>query len=253
MKFALTIAETDQAAQRAKDIAEHYDVVDNPADADALIALGGDGHFLKTLHENFDTGYPVFGMNCGSVGFLMNKFSIENLDQRVKNARHVTLHPLAMQARDAEGNTRKELAVNEVALQRSSPQTAKIEIKVDGVVMMEELMGDGIIVATPIGSTAYNLSAGGPILPLRSETLALTPVSPFRPRRWRGAILDHTVEFELTVLEHEKRPVYATADSRMAENVISVTVKEDKSKVMHMLFDADYGLEDRIIKEQFTT
>ena len=253
MKFFLSIADTTEAMERADHLARQYDIVDDPDASDAIIALGGDGQFLKTLHQNLGRGNPVFGMNCGSVGFLMNEFAIDGLEERIKNARHVELNPLRMEAHTPEGETKTEYAINEVSLSRSTLQAAKIRIIINGVVRLPELICDGALVATPIGSTAYNLSAHGPILPLRSRSLALTPVSAFRPRRWRGAILEHDTTVHIDILERLKRPVYVAADSHVVHEIESVTIQEDPEKPMLMLFDPEYSLEERVIKEQFQT
>ncbi|MBZ6378711.1 NAD kinase [Pacificimonas flava] len=224
-----------------------------PEQADILVALGGDGFLLQTLHRMLAEGrtVPVFGMNLGTVGFLMNEFRAEGLADRIKAAKRFKLHPLIMEARSLAGDRQIFPAINEISLLRETRQTAKIEIQIDGRVRMEELVCDGVLVATPAGSTAYNLSANGPILPLGSDLLALTPISPFRPRRWRGAILPAKSRIEFHMLEAGKRPVSAVADQREVRDVASVTVSTDRTVTLELLFDPDYALDDRIVMEQF--
>jgi len=220
--------------------------------ADAVVALGGDGFMLETLHRFLPRALPIYGMNRGSVGFLMNAYRDDDLPARVARADLVTLHPLRMKADDVHGRSEEALAINEVSLLRETRQTAKLRIEVDGVERLGELVCDGAIVATPAGSTAYNLSAHGPIIPLGAEILALTPISAFRPRRWRGALLPAAAIVEFTVLEPEKRPVSAVADFTEIRDVARVTVHEDRTIALSLLFDADQNLRERIIKEQFT-
>lgn len=220
--------------------------------ADVVVALGGDGFMLHCLHEHMDRGIPVYGMNRGSVGFLMNRYAEEDLPARIEAARCEVLHPLLMRAHLASGEV-EALAINEVAITRDSAQAAKIRIRVDGEVRLEELIADGVLVATPAGSTAYNLSAHGPIVPIGSEILALTPISAFRPRRWRGALLSSDAHIELEVLEREKRPVLAVADSREARHPTRVEIRQSKDHEVRLLYDAGHNLQDRIIAEQFAT
>ena len=222
-----------------------------PDKADVIVALGGDGFMLESLHKHMQRGVPIYGMHRGSVGFLMNGYSPEKLEERIANAKPVRVHPLAMSARDQDGRAHQALAINEVSLLRQSRQTAKLRVSVDGLVQLEELMADGIIVATPVGSTAYNLSAHGPIIPLAANVLALTPISAFRPRRWRGALLPHAARVRLDILEPEKRPVSATADFTEVRDVASVEICENDDVTLTMLFDPEHNLEERVLKEQF--
>ena len=222
-----------------------------PADADAIVALGGDGHMLQTLHRFLNDKIPIYGMNRGSLGFLMNEYHEDDLVERLARADVNRIHPLAMKVVDRAGKTHKALAINEVSLFRERYQAAKLRISIDGTVRMHELICDGLLVATPAGSTAYNLSAHGPILPIDAALLALTPISPFRPRRWRGALLPSTAFVVIEVLENEKRPVAAVADHDEAREVVRVEVVTDRSISMRMLFDPGHSLEERIIREQF--
>lgn len=221
------------------------------ADCDVIVALGGDGFMLQTLHDHMDMRKPIYGMNLGSIGFLMNEYHDDGLIARLNNAETARIFPLLMEAVTTSGEMHKALAINEVSLLRETKQTARIRISVDGKVRMEELICDGVIVATPAGSTAYNLSAYGPILPITSDLLALTPISAFRPRRWRGAILPHNADVRLEVLDGDFRPVSAVADNTEIRDVVDVRVKEDRSHELFMMFDAGHSLEERIITEQF--
>jgi NAD+ kinase len=221
------------------------------ADADVIVALGGDGFMLQTLHAHIDSGAPIYGMNRGSVGFLMNEYHEEGLPERIAIAHAETIRPLRMTATAANGMASRALAINEVSLLRQSYQAAKIRISVDGQVRLEELICDGVMVATPAGSTAYNLSAQGPILPLDAPLLALTPVSAFRPRRWRGALLPNRVTVRLDILEPEKRPVNAVADHTEVKSVLSVTVAEAPDVTATILFDQNHSWNERILTEQF--
>ena len=221
------------------------------AGAEIVVALGGDGLMLQTLHTVMGRGLPVYGMNFGSVGFLMNEFGDNGLQERLEAALPTKIYPLSMQVRDISGRTYEALALNEVSLFRSSFQAAKIVIEVDGQVRLEELICDGVLLSTPAGSTAYNLSAHGPILPISAQLLALTPISPFRPRRWRGAILPNTAVVTFRTNEAEKRPVSAVADNVEFKSVIEVTVREDRSHEVTLLFDPGHSLEDRVLTEQF--
>ena len=224
------------------------------AEAEVIVALGGDGFMLETLHGLLATGRstPVYGMNCGSVGFMMNAFDEADVPARVARAQSALLHPLRMRTVAEGGAVAEALAYNEVALLRQLRQAAKIRITVDGRVRLAELICDGVLVATPAGSTAYNLSAHGPIVPLSANLLPLTPISAFRPRRWRGALLPSTAEVMFEVLERDKRPVAAVADFTEIRDVASVAVSEDRSVTATVLFDPDQGLSERIIAEQFT-
>jgi NAD+ kinase len=221
-------------------------------EADAIVSLGGDGFMLETLHRNLGRQTPVYGMNCGSVGFLMNTFNEGELPPRLANAQVAVLHPLRMHAVTDTGRVEEAIAFNEVSLLRQLRQAAKIRITVDGRVRLLELICDGILISTPAGSTAYNLSAHGPIVPLSANLLPLTPISAFRPRRWRGALLPSSVEVLFEVLETETRPVAAVADFTEVRDVVSVAVSEDRAITANILFDPDQGLSERIIAEQFT-
>ena len=219
---------------------------------DMIIALGGDGFMLQVLHKYMHRNIPVYGMNCGSVGFLLNTYNPHNLTERLTNARRATLHPLVMYTRTVDGRERQELAINEVSLFRESRQAAKLRVTIDHVVRVSEMIADGILVATPAGSTAYNFSAGGPIIPMNGKLLALTPIAPFRPRRWRGALLGHESSITFEILEPEKRPVSAVADFTEVRDVASVSVFEDRSIALSLLFDPEHNLEERITNEQFS-
>lgn len=220
-------------------------------DTDVIVALGGDGLMLETVHTVLESGQAIFGMNRGSVGFLMNDFSIEKLTDRISAATETVIHPLKMTVTDTTGTTHSALAFNEVSMLRQQHQAAKLRISIDGKIRLDELVCDGIIVATPAGSTAYNLSAHGPILPINSPLLALTPISPFRPRRWRGAILSHEAELDIEVLEPGKRPVSAVADQREFRDIVRVVVSEDETRSARLLFDDGHSLAERVLNEQF--
>jgi NAD+ kinase len=220
--------------------------------AAVVVALGGDGFMLETIHQVVALNLPVYGMNRGSVGFLMNTYSEEDLPGRLSSAQAAELHPLRMHAVTASGAVEEALAFNEVSLLRQLRQASKIRISVDGRVRLEELSCDGVLISTPAGSSAYNLSAHGPIIPLSANLLPLTPISSFRPRRWRGALLPSTADVLFEVLEPDKRPTAAVADFTEVRDVISVAVSEDRSVTVTVLFDPDRGLSERIITEQFT-
>lgn len=222
-----------------------------PENADVIVALGGDGLMLQTLHDHMTDSKPIYGMNRGSVGFLMNEYAADNLHQRLNRAELAVIHPLRMTARDANGKSHAAYAINEVSLLRQRYQAAKLKISVDDKVRMDELICDGILVATPAGSTAYNLSASGPILPLDAQLLALTPISAFRPRRWRGALLPQRAHVRLDVLEAQKRPVSAVADHTEFRDVVEVEIWSDPDVSINMLFDEGHSLEERVLREQF--
>ena len=220
-----------------------------PDAADVIVALGGDGFMLQTLNEAY--GLPIYGMNCGTVGFLMNEYDEGDLPARLAQAEVAVIHPLAMRAVDRAGREHHALAINEVSLLRAGPQAAKLRISVDGRERLPELICDGALLATPAGSTAYNYSAHGPILPIGADVLALTPMAAFRPRRWRGALLPNAAVVRFDVLEADKRPVRADADSRPVNDVVMVEVRSDPSIAHRILFDPGHGLEERLIVEQF--
>ena len=247
---ALHFTAAPDAAEALKAMRErHHDA--GAAHADIIVALGGDGFMLQTLHAFLDKGKPIYGMNLGSVGFLMNEYRTENLIERLEAAERAMVHPLRMRATSSKGVT-EALAFNEVSLLRETRQAAKIGILVDERVRIAELICDGVLVSTPAGSTAYNLSAHGPILPIDAALLALTPISAFRPRRWRGALLPHRARVRFEVLESAKRPVSAVADDLEVRDVSAVDVAEDRSISMTMLYDAGHNLDERILSEQFS-
>ena len=252
-KLALLVSDSDVAEAAGAALRARYDFV-SVRDADVVVALGGDGFLLHTLHEALlaKDPKPMFGMNRGTVGFMMNEFEEDDLPARIAAARAFILHPLMMTAVTVSGETIISPAINEVSLLRETRQTAKIEIAIDGRVRMEELICDGVLVATPAGSTAYNLSANGPILPLQADLLALTPLSPFRPRRWRGALLPQPSVIEFRIREARKRPVSAVADQREVRDVDLVRIVTDKSIRLQLMFDPGYALDDRIVAEQFS-
>lgn len=249
-KIAFVASEHPDAEAAASRLVARYGNAD-PDAADAIVALGGDGLMLQTLHAHMSNHTPIYGMHCGSVGFLMNEYDEDDLLARLASAQISVIHPLRMQAAGVDGESQEALAINEVSLFRSSYQAAKLRISVDGKLRMQELICDGVLVATPAGSTAYNLSAHGPILPINAPLLALTPISPFRPRRWRGALLPNEAKVRLEVLEADKRPVNAVADHREFREVLDVRVEEDASIDLHMMFDSDRALDERILAEQF--
>ena len=246
--FVATDMPEAQAARRA--LAARYGDV-SPDKADVIVALGGDGLMLQTLHAHMARRLPIYGMNRGSVGFLMNEYRDNDLHERLEAAELATLHPLRMKATLASGEKREALAINEVSLLRETFQAAKIRISIDGKTRMEELICDGVLVATPAGSTAYNLSAQGPIVPMGAALLEVTPISACRPRRWRGALLSHRAKVRFEILEADKRPVSAVADHTEFRSVRDVEVEEDASIDLLMLFDADHSLDERILTEQF--
>ncbi|WP_270939122.1 NAD kinase [Falsiroseomonas oryzae] len=251
MRIAFLAAATEVARAAQDALAARYGAASLDR-AEVVVALGGDGMMLETQHRLLGRNLPVYGMNCGSVGFLMNDFREDGLAERLAAAQAATLHPLRMRAFTGAAEPSEALAINEVSLLRETRQAAKIRVMVDGTVRLQELICDGILVSTPAGSTAYNLSAHGPIIPLGANLLPLTPISAFRPRRWRGALLPAEAEVVFEVLEHEKRPVSATADYTEVRDVRRVEVREDRGVALTMLFDPDHGLSERIIAEQFT-
>jgi len=251
-KLALAASPAPAAQEAAKELKRRYEWVP-AAEAEIMIALGGDGFLLQTLHAMLDRhrALPVFGMNLGTVGFLMNEWSADLLESRLLDAKTIKVAPLKMDAVTVDGSKVSLAAINEVSLLRETRQTAWIEVSVDGRVVLAELVADGVLVATPAGSTAYNFSAHGPILPLESELVALTPISPFRPRRWRGAILRDRTRIKFRVLDPVKRPVSAVADQREVRDVASVEVTVDRTSPLTLMFDPEHALDDRIAMEQF--
>lgn len=241
-----------RAHEAACELERRYDTVD-PADADVLVVVGGDGFMLGMLHQTLAgrSDVPLYGVNRGTVGFLMNEYAPDQLHSRISQAEPTVLKPLEITAVDRDGREHHQLAINEVALLRSSPQSAALRIRVDGDPALDELVGDGVLVATSAGSTAYNRSAGGPIIPLQAELLALTPIAAFRPRGWKGALLSTTTEVRVEVLESEKRPVSATADSRQIPDVVRVSIRVRTDLSLTVLFDPGHGLEVRVLREQF--
>jgi NAD+ kinase len=250
LKIGFIASNADEARAAQARLSATYSGVP-PEDADIVVALGGDGFMLQSLHAFMDTGKPIYGMNCGSVGFLMNEFSEADLPERLNAAIPTNIHPLAMTAVDFAGTTHTAYAINEVSLLRQSYQAAKLRIDVDGKTRLAELICDGLLVATPAGSTAYNLSAHGPILPIYAPLLALTPISAFRPRTWRGALLPDRVTVAITALETDKRPINAVADNVEFKSVVEVSVKQDREAQSIILFDAGHSWDERILSEQF--
>ena len=248
--LAFVNSDTDEAQIAGNRLRARYGEV-LPEQADIVVALGGDGLMLSSLHRLMGTGKPIYGMNRGSVGFLMNEYSEDGLIERLSAAEKSVVHPLLMHVTDAAGQVSDAHAINEVSVFRQSYQAAKLRISIDGRPRLEELVADGILVATPAGSTAYNLSANGPILPLNAPMLALTPISPFRPRRWRGAILPDSAHITLEALEADKRPVNAVADHVEFRSVQSIRVSIDHSIDLVMLHDPGHSLDERILREQF--
>ena len=222
-----------------------------PEKADVIVALGGDGLMLQTLHKFMKSGKPIYGMHRGTVGFLMNDYATGSLHARLDAAKETVIHPLLMRATDSRGKVLEHRAINEVSLFRQSAQAAHLRVSVDGQERMQELIADGLLVATPAGSTAYNLSVQGPIIPINAPLLALTPISPFRPRRWRGALLPDKAKITIEVLEADKRPVAAVADHDEVRSVRSVDVTMDHGIDINLLFDPGHNLDDRILREQF--
>ena len=249
---ALLASPTPPAQLAAEELRGNYEWV-GVEEAEMIVALGGDGFMLQTLHAMLERRrtVPVFGMNLGTIGFLMNDWRLEGLDERLARAKPFKVSPLAMHAVNAEGEHFELPAINEVSFLRETRQTAKLEVTVNDRVVLPELVCDGMLVATPAGSTAYNLSVQGPILPLGSAMLAMTPISPFRPRRWRGAILPDKARIQVRVLEADKRPVSAVADQREVREVVQVDIAIDHMRDLTLLFDPEHALDDRITMEQF--
>jgi NAD+ kinase len=250
-KHIAFVASDTPAAQRARRrLLRRYGDA-RPESADVIVALGGDGLMLSTLQRFMNSGKPIYGMHRGTVGFLMNEFSDEDLPKRLAAAQVTVIHPLIMRARDAAGRIHRHRAINEVSVFRQSYQAARLRILIDGEERLAELVADGVLLATPAGSTAYNLSVQGPIIPIGAPLLALTPISPFRPRRWRGALLPDRADVAIEVIEPDKRPVAAVADHDEVRSVRSVEIGMDHALSMHMLFDPGHSLDERILREQF--
>ena len=250
MKLHFTASDHNEAKFRLEQLTKQHGQVEIE-DATHIVALGGDGHMLHVLRDTLSFGLPVFGMNCGRLGFLMNEYSDKNLTDRIKTAETAPLHPLRMRATAKDGDVHEALAINEVSLLRQTHNAAHLAIAVNGKQQMECLVCDGILVATPAGSTAYNLSAHGPIIPLGGGLMALTPISAFRPRRWRGALLSDHSKVVLDVLEHNFRPVSASADSLEIRHVTRVTVEQASDITINLLYDPGFSLSDRATQEQF--
>jgi NAD+ kinase len=249
-RIAFVAADSTPARAALRELKRAYGAV-APNKADIVVALGGDGFMLESLHKHLRRKVPIYGMHRGSIGFLMNNYAVDRLPERLARATPVTLHPLRMTVENVNGKRSQALAFNEVSLLRQTRQTAKIRIALNDVVQLEELICDGALVSTPAGSTAYNLSAHGPIIPLGTGLLALTPISAFRPRRWRGALLPDITRVSFTVLEAKKRPVSAVADFTEVRDVARVHIAADKRTSMTVLFDPEHNLDERILKEQF--
>ena len=251
IKISFTASRRPEAQEALQRLTRQYGQY-SEEESEVIVALGGDGSMLNAMRRRFDDRKPVYGMNRGTVGFLMNDYVEENLIDRLNRAEKAMLVPLRMVATDVQGEHFERLAINEVSLFRETAQSAKLRIRVDGNERMSELTCDGIMVATPAGSTAYNLSAHGPILPIGANLLALTPVSAFRPRRWRGALLRHDARVEFEIVEPNRRPVSAAADNQEVRDIAKVIVTEDRSKPLTMLFDPGHALDERILREQFS-
>lgn len=249
-RISFVAADTPEAGDALRRLTTRYGNAD-PGAADVIVALGGDGLMLQALRRFLLANIPLYGMNLGTVGFLMNEYREDDLPERLARAVASSIHPLAMTAIDAQGQRCEDLAFNEVSLFRQTYQAARLRISIDGTVRMEELVCDGLLIATPAGSTAYNLSAHGPILPIDAPLLALTPISPFRPRRWRGALLPRSAKIKLEVLDPAKRPVSAVADHAETRDVVQVDVAEDRRHKLVLLFDPGHSLDERILSEQF--
>jgi NAD+ kinase len=251
LRLAFTASDRPEAQEARVRLSRRYgDCL--PDEADVIVALGGDGFMLETLHSHLGSGKPIYGMNRGSVGFLMNDYVEDALVEKIAAAEQASIYPLSMVAVDEAGDTHEALAINEVSLLRQTRQTAKLKLSIDSKVRMAELVCDGVLVATAAGSTAYNLSAHGPIIPITAQALALTPISAFRPRRWRGALLSHTATVTIDVLEREKRPVSAVADNFEVRDVVHVNIRENRDRRLVMLFNAGHSLEERVLAEQFS-
>ena len=245
------LASNNADAQKKKENLEKKFGNNSTDNADVIVVLGGDGFMLEAIKNQMEKSLPLFGLNYGSVGFLMNAVNDEDLIQRLNSSQSIKISPLSMTANTADGSAHEAIAINEVSLLRETHQAAKIKISIDGNVRLDELVCDGVLLSTPSGSTAYNLSAHGPILPINADVLALTPISAFRPRRWKGAILNNSSEVKFEVIDSNKRPVSAVADSAEFRDIESVTIKQDSQKSVQLLFDAQHSFEERILNEQF--
>jgi NAD+ kinase len=248
--FAFVAGTTPEANEAYERLQGRYGNVE-PKEADVIVALGGDGLMLQTLHKFMNSGKPIYGMHRGTIGFLMNEFSMEGLPDRLAAAHITVIHPLVMRARDAAGRVHEHRAINEVSLFRQSAQAAHLRILIDGQERLAALIADGLLVSTPAGSTAYNLSVQGPIIPINASLLALTPISPFRPRRWRGALLPDKARVTIEVQDGDKRPVAAVADSDEVRSVRNVDIEMDHGVSINLLFDPGHSLDERILREQF--
>jgi len=245
------LASNNANAQKKKENLEKKFGNNSTDNADVIVVLGGDGFMLEAIKNQMEKSLPLFGLNYGSVGFLMNAVNDEDLIQRLNSSQSIKISPLSMTANTADGSAHEAIAINEVSLLRETHQVAKIKISIDGNVRLDELVCDGVLLSTPSGSTAYNLSAHGPILPINADVLALTPISAFRPRRWKGAILNNKSEVKFEVIDSHKRPVSAVADSAEFREIESVVIKQDNQKSVELLFDAQHSFEERILNEQF--
>ena len=251
-KITFIASDTNQATEAKKKLTELYGNSDIK-EAEFIVALGGDGQMLQVLHQFIGSGIPIYGMNCGSIGFLMNELSFDNLDKKLENSEMTEINPLKMSVTDISGKEHTEIAINEVALTRTTYQAAKLKISINNKVRLHELISDGLLISTPAGSTAYNLSADGPILPINARLMALTPTSPFRPRRWKGALLDINSIVEIDVIDPEYRKVNATADSHEIMDAKKIIISNDETLSLKIMFDPDHNLEERIITEQFSS
>jgi NAD+ kinase len=249
-QIAFVASSTLEARTAYEQLESRYGNAD-PTSADVIVALGGDGLMLQTLHKFMNSGKPIYGMHRGTVGFLMNEFSLDHLAERLEAAQITVIHPLVMHARDVAGRVHEHRAINEVSLFRQHAQTAVLRVLIDGKERLAELIADGLLLSTPAGSTAYNLSVQGPIIPINAPMLALTAISPFRPRRWRGALLPDKAKVTIEVLEAEKRPVAAVADNEEVRSVRAVDISMDHAVSINMLFDPGHNLDERILREQF--
>ena len=249
-KIGFVSSNKPEAIKALKSLKKLYENVP-PNEADVIVALGGDGTVLKSLHDFLKNKTPIYGMNRGFVGFLMNQFAEKNLLKRLSEAIPYKLYPLIIKSYDKKGNIQNGLAFNDVSMIRNSPRIAKIKVQVNNKIRIKEFLGDGCLISTPAGSSAYNLSLRGPVIPVGAQVLALTPISPYRPRRWRGALLNNDVKITLHSLDHESRPVRAEADFMEFDDLVKLEIKLDKTKFMNLLFDPGHDMEERIITEQF--